>query len=164
MTLYEITADMQRLLDMAEDEDDQVFLDTLEAVQGELEVKAEGYGVVLKTYENRSEFLRKEAKKLIERADRIEKRHDQIEGRLLNAFITLDMKGLSTDHFEFKVKTNNPKVVFDVPEKELIDTIEDRFITEKVTKSISKTAIKEAIDAGEEFTFAHIERGKRLDY
>lgn len=162
-TLYEIKADMQALLDNAE-EDDQVFLDTLEAVQGELEVKAEGYGVVMETMANKATFLRNEAKKLIERAEKIEKRHDHIEERLLNVLVELDMKSLSTDHFEYKVQNNPPKVVYDIPEKELIDQIDAKFITEKVTKSISKTLVKEAIENGENITFAHIERGKKLKY
>ena len=163
-TLYEIKADIQALLDDMEDENDQVFQDTLEAVQGELEVQAEGYGVVLKTFKNQADFLRNEAKALIERAERIEKRHDRIEETLLNVLVELDMKSITTDHFDFKVKTNLPKVVYDIPEKELIEVIEDRFITEKVTKSISKTLIKEAIEAGEEFSFAHIVQDKKLKY
>ena len=166
MTLYEISADYQSLLQMADDPDvdAEVFADTLEAIQGELEVKAEGYGVVLKELENHAEFLKAEADKLIERSKRIKLRKEQIVERMIKVFDSLELKEVNTEHFAFKVKTNPAKVVFDFPEKDLIDLIDDKFKTEKVTTTISKTLVKEAIDAGENITFAHLEKGKSLKY
>lgn len=49
--LYEITGDYLRLLEMLEEEeslDQQVFKDTLEGIEGEFEIKADGYARVLK--------------------------------------------------------------------------------------------------------------------
>ena len=163
-TLYDIKADILRLYEMAEDEDEQVFIDTLEAVKGELEEKAEGYGTILRHLKKDAEFYKEEADRLIERAKRIEKRHETIEKTLMNTLIDLDMKKLTTEHFDFTVKTNPPKVNLLFPEKEIINDIDAKFITEKVTKSISKTAIKEAIEAGEEVSFAEIVQDKKLKY
>ena len=44
-TLYELTTQLQALLEMAEDPeiDAQVIADTMEGIEGELEVKADGY-------------------------------------------------------------------------------------------------------------------------
>ena len=50
-TLYEITGDYLRLLEMLEEEeslDPQAFKDTLEGIEGEFEIKADGYARVLK--------------------------------------------------------------------------------------------------------------------
>ena len=50
-TLYEITGDYLRLLEMLEEDeniDPQAFADTLEGIEGEIEIKADGYARVLK--------------------------------------------------------------------------------------------------------------------
>ena len=163
-TLYDIKAEILRLYKMPEDEEEQVFIDTLEAVTGELEEKAEGYGTVLRHLKKDAEFYKEEADRLIERAKRIEKRVEIIENTLKQTLIDLDMKKLSTKHFEFTVKTNPPKVDYLFPEKELINEIDPKFITEKVTKSISKTLVKEAIEAGEDVSFARLIQEKKLKY
>ena len=56
-TLYEITGDFLKLLDMAEELDEEVFRDTLEGIEGELEIKADGYAKVIAELENREEGL-----------------------------------------------------------------------------------------------------------
>ena len=51
-TLYELTQDYQALLEMMEDtEDAQVVIDTLEGVEGEIEIKADGYAKVMRQLE-----------------------------------------------------------------------------------------------------------------
>ena len=49
MTLYELTNELQELLALAEDPemDPQMIADTLEGLEGEIELKAEGYGKVI---------------------------------------------------------------------------------------------------------------------
>ena len=66
-TLYEIAAEYMTLLDMAEEIDEEVFKDTLEGIEGELEIKADNYAKVIAELENRAEGLDKESKRLAER-------------------------------------------------------------------------------------------------
>ena len=49
-TLYELTDEYKQLLDMLEDEtvDPEILKDTLEAVDGEIEVKADGCAKLIK--------------------------------------------------------------------------------------------------------------------
>lgn len=50
-TLYEITGDYLRLLEMLEEEesiDPQAFNDTLEGIEGEFEIKADNYARIIK--------------------------------------------------------------------------------------------------------------------
>ena len=49
-TLYELTADWLALMEMAEDPDieEDVFMDTLEGIEGEIEIKADGYAKVIR--------------------------------------------------------------------------------------------------------------------
>ena len=52
-TLYELTNDYLTLLDMAEDPDidEQALIDTMEGIEGEIEIKADGYARVMKQLE-----------------------------------------------------------------------------------------------------------------
>lgn len=49
MTLFELTGQFMQLWDMIDDQeiDDDVILDTLEGIDGEIEIKADGYAKVL---------------------------------------------------------------------------------------------------------------------
>ena len=50
-TLYEITGDYLRLLEMLEEEeniDPQAFADTLDGIDGEFEIKADNYARIIK--------------------------------------------------------------------------------------------------------------------
>ena len=58
-TLYEIAQDYLKLLEMAEEVDEEVFKDTLEGIEGELEIKADNYAKVITELENRAEGLDK---------------------------------------------------------------------------------------------------------
>ena len=70
MTLYELTDDFLRLMDIAEDPDTDpdVFRDTLEGIEGAIEDKADGYAKVIRELEARKEGLQKEAERLSSRA------------------------------------------------------------------------------------------------
>ena len=54
-TLYELTDEYKQLLDMLEDDtvDPEILKDTLEAVGGEIEVKADGCAKLIKELEER---------------------------------------------------------------------------------------------------------------
>ena len=51
--IYDLTEEFLKLLDMLEDEevDEQTILDTLEGVEYEIEVKADGYAKIIKSLE-----------------------------------------------------------------------------------------------------------------
>ena len=76
-TLYEITGDYLRLLEMLESEeaiDSKTFADTLEGIEGELEAKADGYARVMKE-------LNAEAKKYEEEINRMTERMNTLNNR-----------------------------------------------------------------------------------
>lgn len=53
MTLYELTEDYMNLLELAEDPDidEQAFMDTLDGIEGAIEIKAENYAKVMRQLE-----------------------------------------------------------------------------------------------------------------
>lgn len=68
-TLYELTADWLALMEMAEDPDieEDVFMDTLEGIEGEIEDKADGYAKVIRQLEHDAEACGTEAKRFTEK-------------------------------------------------------------------------------------------------
>ena len=157
-TLYELTDDYLRLLDMADDPDidEQAFIDTLEAIEGEIEDKADNYAKLIKELENEADGLDKEAKRLTERRDRIRSKIDRMKRSLENAMLATGKIKFKTELFTFGIQKNAPSVVLDFDEKDAraIDELPEEFIN--VKKTVNKTAIKEAINAGLEFDFAHL--------
>lgn len=157
-TLYELTDDYLRLLDMADDPDidEQAFIDTLEAIDGEIEDKADNYAKLIKELECKADGLDKEAKRISERRDRIRATIDRMKRSLENAMIATGKTKFKTMLFSFGIQKNAPSVVLDFDEKDAraIDELPEMFVN--VKKTVNKTAIKEAINAGLEFDFAHL--------
>lgn len=62
MTLYDLTSDYLYLLDLMGDPDIdiEVINDTLEALDGEIEAKADGYAIIMKELEASAEAIKKE--------------------------------------------------------------------------------------------------------
>lgn len=157
-TLYELTNDYLTLLDMAEDPDidPQAFADTLEALGGELEMKADGYARVMKELEGRAATMRFESKRLENGYKTIERNIDRMKHALQDSMIATDKRKFKTDLFSFSIRKNPASVVIDRE-----TSIPPEFLIPQDPK-IDKKAIKAAIDRGDDITFAHLEQGESL--
>jgi hypothetical protein len=157
-TLYELTNDYLTLLDMAEDPDidPQAFADTLEALGGELEMKADGYARVMKELEGRAATMRFESKRLENGYKTIDRNIDRMKHALQDSMVATDKRKFKTDLFSFSIRKNPASVVIDretsIPPEYLIPQ----------DPKIDKKAIKAAIDRGDDITFAHLEQGESL--
>ena len=157
-TLYELTNDYLTLLDMAEDPDidPQAFADTLEALGGELEMKADGYARVMKELEGRAATMRFESKRLENGYKTIERNIDRMKHALQDSMVATDKRKFKTDLFSFSIRKNPASVVIDRE-----TSIPPEFLIPQDPK-IDKKAIKAAIDRGDNITFAHLEQGESL--
>ena len=83
-SIYELTEDYIKLLSMAEDPDieEEVFLDTLEGIEGALEDKAEGYAKVMRQLETNASGLDAEIKRLQERKTLVTKNVERMKKTL----------------------------------------------------------------------------------
>lgn len=160
-TLYELTGDYLALLDMAEDPDidEDVFSDTLEALGGLIEVKAEGYARVIAELEGNKDIEMAKANKFLteygrhkDRADRIGKRIEKIRSSLANAMFVTGKTKFDTENFKFSAKESVSTVIDDV------EKIPDSFCRFK--KEPNKTEIKKAINDGFVVAGAHLESKK----
>ena len=113
--LFDIVGDYQLLYDMATDvtgdpEQEQTFADTLEALKGELEVKAEGYIHVIKQLEmeqERAEQLEYEWHlKAIKRKDSIQR----MKSALVDAMKQTNHEQLAAGDYTLKVVKNGGQV------------------------------------------------------
>lgn len=160
MTLYEITEDYKRLLAFAESDDieEDVLKDTFEALDGELEVKADGYGRVLAQLKADVFNLDGEITRLTERKKTIERNIDKMTGLLKMAMETTGKTDFKTDLFTFKVVNNGGvqpiKITGDVPSE---------FTKSKTVVSNDMDKIREYLTKNGNTEWAELqERGRRL--
>ena len=125
MTLYELTDEYRQLLEMAEDEneDPQVIADTLEAIEGEIEYKADGYARVMRQLEYDAAALKAEEKRLANRRKTIEGNVARLKANLFDAMRETGKRKFKTDLFSFGIQKNPPSVAFDggdIPDRYLL--------------------------------------------
>ena len=155
-TLYEITSEYQELLSMMEDPetDPEIVRDTMEAIQGEFDIKADSYCIVIKELE--AEQAKWKAER--DRADRhysvIGNHIVNLKEALLTSMLATGMTKLPTEHFKLSVAKNGGlqpmKITGDVPE-------------EYCKLEPDNNKIREALKTGN-LDFAHLEeRGMHLN-
>lgn len=135
MTLYELTGEYLSLLEMAEDEniDQETLRDTMEAIDGELEDKADGYAKVISQLTGDAESIKKQIERLTAMKDRIEGNITAMKKSLETAMIATGKKKFRTELFSFNVQKNAPSLdllnenmvpdMFRIPQPDKIDRI-----------------------------------------
>ena len=158
-TLYEITGEYLALLDYADGtelEDQKIFTDTLESIQGELTVKADGYAAVIAEIDASIKKFDGEIDRLTKRRDAMKNSVKKMKEALFSAMKTMNMDEIKTDFHKFKIVNNGGKRALEVTGE-----VPERFT--KVTIEPDNDKIREAIEAGEDISFAHLkERGQHL--
>jgi len=158
LTLYDLKGEFYELYQLATSEDDeQAFLDTLEALRGELEIKAAGYVHIIKQLEMEANECDKviddfEAKK----AQRM-KAAKRMKEALISAMDVAGVDNIPAGDYSLKIAKNGGleplKITGDVP---------DNFL--KVIYEPDSKKIREALKEGEQLDFAHLEeRGRHLN-
>lgn len=159
--IYELTQDFLTIQEMMEDPelDPQTLADTMEAVEGELEIKAESYAKIMKNLDGDVEALENEIRRLTSRKKAIEENIKRMKVALQGMMEVTGKTKFKTDLFSFGIQKNAPSVVIDV--EDVYDIPED-YLKYKAPE-INKTAIKEAIQKGENLEgIAHLEQSHSL--
>lgn len=158
--IYDLTADMLRIQDMMTDPelDAQTLADTMEAVEGEFEQKAEDYAKVMKNLEGDAKAIKAEEERLAEKRRAIENNIKTMKMRLESSMTITGKTKFKTDLFSFGIQKNAPSVVM---ETEDISLIPAEYIRTK--QEIDKTALKDALKAGVSLEgIAHLEQTESL--
>jgi len=140
--LYEINADLERLLSQVDEETGEVLFDpeALDALMMERTEKLEGVALLYKNYAAEAAAIRAEEKALAERRQRLEKQCDSLTKYLSNA--------LQGEKFE------TPKVAIGYRKSVAVEIDDEIFFKRppkefiKIVKSADKTAIKAALKDG----------------
>lgn len=156
--LYQLTNNYETVLNMLydEDTDEQMILDTLEAIEGEIEDKANNYAKIIKELEAKQNARKEESKRLTESAKVFENRVKVLKSNLFNSMKATGKTKFATDLFSFNIAKNGGKQVLTI----------DREVPEEYTKAVIENdtdKIRQALENGEKLTFAHLEpRGESL--
>lgn len=158
-TLYEITGDYLRLLEMLEEEDidPQAFKDTLEGIEGEFEIKADGYARVLKELAAEAGKYDAEIQRMTARRDSLNNRSRMLKQHLYESMKVIGKLKFKTDLFSFGIQGNGGIRAMEITDKE-------KNIPKMYMKRVPDNAkIRKALESGENLSFAVLkERGDHL--
>lgn len=156
MTLYEMTDNYKAVLEMAHnpDIDEQAIKDTLEAIQGDIKEKADGYAKVIKELDGETDKLTAEIKRLTDRKNTIQNNIAYMKRSLKEAMIATGNLKFRTDLFSFNIQKNPPALVVD-DEK----AIPQEYLIPQELK-IDKKAIIDFLKDGNKVPYAHIEQSE----
>lgn len=158
-TLYEITGNYLCLLEMLEEEeniDPQAFSDTLEGIEGEFEIKADGYARVLKELNAEALKFKSEIDRMTARMKVIENNSARLKNHLYDSMKATGKLKFKTDLFSFGIHKNGGLQPIEIlPDAEIPD--------EYCRKEPDNAKIREALKNGAELSFAMLkERGEHL--
>lgn len=159
-TIYELTDDFLRLLEMAEDPetDPQAFADTLEGLEYEIEVKAENYAKVIKQLDSDAAGIDAEIKRLQAKKSAIANSQDRMKKTLEGAMIATGKVKFKTDLFSFGIQKNPPSVELDEEHLELIPI---EYLIPQDPKPDKKRMLAE-LKEGKELGFARLKQTESL--
>lgn len=163
MNLYNLTAECASLYDAilatADEETGEADLSLVTALcerQDEWEKKAVSVACVYRALDNDSARVGREIERLTAIKKRLERERDRIKDGLDAACKTLGVESVKGMYANISYRASEQTVIdneFELPEQ---------FINVKEVRTPNKTAIKEAIKAGEEVPGAHLERKKNI--
>ena len=146
-SLYEIAtqyqADVRKLEEMELDE--QTFLDTLEGLSGDLEVKATNVAMFVKNLEASADAIKQAEKQMSDRRKAIEAKSERIRKYLLENMTKTGINKIECPYFVLSVRKNPPAV--DVL---MADQIPDEYydIPEPPPPILNKKRLAEDLKAG----------------
>ena len=157
-TLYELTAQMQQLLEMAEDPDidEQVLADTMEGIEGEFEDKADGYAKVLAQLGAQQMALDHEIERLSARMKTIERNIKVMKDGLQQSMMVTGKTKFKTSLFSFAIAKNPASLVIDDE-----DAVPEAYKVPQPPK-IDKKKIKEDLKAGAQLDWCHLTQTESL--
>lgn len=154
--LYELS-DKYKELSEREDLDPEVLYDTLDAINDAIEDKADNIAAWIDDLTSAAKRKKAKAKEWNDSAKADLNKADSLKKYLIQELTYAGKKKMETDRFLLSTRNNAPSTVID--DEALIP---DTFKNTKVTESVDKTAIKEAIKLGEDVPGAHLQASKSI--
>jgi hypothetical protein len=159
--LYQLVAQYRELQQIdAEEIPEEVLRDTLDALTGELEVKATNVAMLCQNLDTFAQNIDLAAKRMKERALRVQRRADQVRQYLLTMLESAEISKIEAPEFTLAIRKNPPSVVIAPDAK-----VPEEFIVTPPAPAPypDKTAIKKALNAGRDIDGCRLEQGTRLE-
>lgn len=154
-TLYELTEQYHRLMELAGEVDEEAFQEALTDLTDDIENKADNIARVTRNMQGDIDTLKAEEKRLKERRTALEKKQTNLKEYLLNEMSKLDIPKVQSAHFTISVRNNPPKV----------NVLDENVIPEHykvATYRIDKKALNEDLKDGIEVEGVNLQYGKGL--
>lgn len=152
MKLYELTGALADLSSM--DQDDEAVLTTLESIQGDFKEKAVAILSLTSNFESDVAAIDSEIKRLQERKSVITNRKQSLRDYLLRNMEASGITKIDCPLFTATIRKGLESVQIDDESK-----IPDEFVKVEVVTKSDKTAIKKALQAGQDVNGALLVRG-----
>jgi Siphovirus Gp157 len=113
LRLYDLTVNhlkIQAAIENGDSEELDVLLNTKEAIEEAIEVKAEGYAKIIRSIEGQALAIKAEEERLAKRRKSLESNAKHLKQSLEQSMIDVGMKKLKTQLFSFNIQKNPPSV------------------------------------------------------
>ncbi|MBE0436470.1 MAG: siphovirus Gp157 family protein [Methylomicrobium sp.] len=161
LTLYTLSQNYIEALDFLSDPDLDLPIeavnDTLEGLEGELQDKAVNVAKFLRNMEATAEAIKNAEAEMARRRKALESRVKWLKDYLKGSMEYTGITKIECPYFKLAIQKNPPAVAI-LNE----DAIPSEFKEQVITWKIDKTAIKEAIKAGQKVPGAELVNGTRL--
>lgn len=162
MNAYELADAFLQLQNMLEDPevDSQAITDTMEAIEGEFEWKADGYAKVIRNMQGSLLAVDAEIERLQNKKNLLNTSIKRLKDTLQEVMVMTGKTKFKTDLFSFSIQKNGGKlpVILDVKDT---SELPDELV--KITESADLEAIRKLIEKDGSCKYAHLgERGESL--
>lgn len=144
MKLYELTEQWDTVFNMMEDgeTDEQVIFDTLEAIEGEIEDKADNYAKMIRNLSASVAALKAEEERLSQRRRSTENHIHRLKDTLQANLEFIGKTKFKTDLFSFSVSNNGGKQPLSITDN--LDEIPGKYLIPQPPK-VNNDAVRELL-------------------
>ena len=163
-SLYELTNDLQALLDFGfTEEDEEVFNDTLDGILAGIGDKSDGYCAVIDHFNTNVAMIKLEEDRLKARREAIENRVKKMKDRLQNALEVMEQGGtkaeIKTALHTIKLAGNGGVQPLNVDK----DNVPEEYMKTIIEKKPDNDKIRKALEEGKKLDFAELlPRGRHI--
>lgn len=158
MKLYELASNYQKIYNMVDEEiDEQTWIDSLECIQGEIEVKTENIAKLIKMLDADSTILKAEEERLEKRRKTVENKVIRIKQYLQQQLEFSGLDKVKTPNFTISIQNNPPSV--NILEEDIIPT---KYIITKTENILDKKSLLADLKSGEKISGVELKQGRSL--
>lgn len=161
MTLYELSDAIEQFAASVENGEipEEAIADTLDSMEMDFNTKADGIACIIKDKQARAKAIREESKKQERRAEALENQAESLRKYLSSQMQRAGIMKIETarNYISF-----HPSIRTVIEDAEAFMRNNPGYCREKVSRTIDKTAIRDALKSGQEIKGAHLEQGLNI--